>query len=112
MNKVLDAGCNSAMPNAYLKPETLQAAKVYSSENLFQKHQAIIKDNGIESKLLDDISMSKMFAIIAQNMYDIVCEIGLMQLKPDVIKKEGTRKIKLNNELLTEMYFIFRTPLI
>ena len=65
MNKVLEAGCNSAMPNAYLKPETLQAAKVYSSENLFQKHQAIIKDNGIESKVLEDISMSKMFAIIA-----------------------------------------------
>ena len=62
--------------------------------------------------MIDDISMSKMFAIIAQNMYDIVCEIGLMQMKPDVIKKEGVRKVKFSNELLTEMYFIFRTPLI
>ena len=56
--------------------------------------------------------MAKMFSIVAQNMYDIVCEIGLMRLKPDVIKKEGAKKVKFSNELLTEMYFIFKTPLI
>ena len=34
-NKLLEAGCNPSMPNAYFKPEDLEALKVYGREGLY-----------------------------------------------------------------------------